>query len=226
MVKSTKFNMKKMLKKTNLSLIMLYTVFVLCIFFLGHLLFINDDESLFIFITTAFVIHLSGGNMLYVLLIPLVFVSLLRMMKNNYQKKEGFSLMENEQSNINERIFLVNWIQQNIQDFSEYEQFEESLDESKKIRPLSKLIKSILELNIEALDVEEMDDSVEKFLKYVEHISSMDETEIEDNKAEVKYLEKVYAQISADYLNRKATSQYEIIEKFNKEDKEDDEKKE
>jgi hypothetical protein len=161
---------------------------------------------------TAFVIHLSGGNMLYVLLIPLVFVSLLRMMKNNYQKKEGFSLMENEQSNINERIFLVNWIQQNIQDFSEYEQFEESLDESKKIRPLSKLIKSILELNIEALDVEEMDDSVEKFLKYVEYMSSMDETEIENNQAEVKYLEKMYAQISADYLNRKSTSKYSIVE--------------
>ena len=212
MVKSTKFNMKKMLKKTNLSLIMLYTVFVLCILFLGHLLFINDDESLFIFITTAFIIHLSGGNMLYVLLIPLVFVSLLRMMKNSYQKKEGFGLMENEQSNIDERIFLVNWIQNNVQDFSEYEQFEESLDESKNLRPLSKLIKSMLDLNIEALDVEEMDDTVEKFLKYVEYVGSMDETEIENNQAEVKYLEKMYAQISADYLNRKSTSKYSIVE--------------
>ena len=212
MVKSTKFNMKKMLKKTNLSLIMLYSVFVLCILFLGHLLFINDDESLFIFITTSFVIHLSGGNMLYVLLIPLIFVGILRMMKNNYQKKEGFRLMENEQSNINERIFLVNWIQNNVQDFPEYEQFEESLDESKKITPLSKSINSMLELNIEALDVEEMDDAVEKFLKYVEYISSLDETEIENNQAEVKYLEKMYAQISADYLNRKSTSKYSIVE--------------
>lgn len=212
MVKSMNLNLKKMMKKSNVSLILLYFVFALSMIFLGHLLMLNDDESLFIFITMSFIIYMSGGNMLYVLAIPLVFVSLLKMMKNNYQKKEGFSLMENEQSNIEERIFLVNWIQQNIQDFSEYEQFKDSLDESKKIKSLASSIDSLLELNIEALDVEEMDKKVADFLKYVQFVSDMDEEQLESNKAEVSYLEKMYAQISADFLNRKSSGQYSIVE--------------
>lgn len=218
MVKSMNLNFKKMMKKSNVSLVLLYFVFALSMIFLGHLLMLNDDESLFIFITMSFIIYMSGGNMLYVLSIPLVFVSLLKMMKSNYQRKEGFSLMENEQSNIEERIFLVNWIQQNIQDFPEYEQFKDSLDKSNKVSSLSSLIDSILELNMESLDVEEIDIKVADFLKYVRVVIDMDEEERDIHDLELKFLERFYAQITADYLNNKNKKQYIIVDSEKQED--------
>ena len=110
------------------------------------------------------------------------------MMKSKYQKKKDFLLWK--MSNlISRNVYFGKLDSTKYSDFSEYEQFNESLDESKQIKPLASLIDSILELNIEALDVEEMDEKVAGFLKYVQVVSDMDE-EFRSSQIEVSYLEK------------------------------------
>ena len=211
----------KFMKKMDASLFLLYTVFALSILYIGHLLYISDDESLFIFICMSFIIHMSGGNMLYVLLIPLVFVNILKMLKSSYQQ-ESFALLANEKSNIEERVFLVKWMQQNMVDFPDYEQFNSSIDESEKLTPLSTLINNILNLDVETIHIQDIDATVTDLLKYIQYISTLEEDELEQHDNEIKFLERMYAQISADYLNSKDKKEYSIIEKIHTEEVTDD----
>ena len=208
-----KTKMSKMMRKINVPLILLYVTFVMSALYIGHLLLNNDDDSLFIFICMSFVIYMFKGNMLFVLLIPLVFVNVLNFIKQR-KEQEGFALLANEESNIEERVFLVQWMKKNMGKFPNYKQFNTTLDEEKQIEPLSNIVDAILDLDMEIMDVKDIDREIKKFMKYVKYVGELSEEENADNVLEISYLEKIYAQISADYLNKKTNKEYSIIEKM------------
>ena len=208
-----KTKMSKMMRKINVPLILLYVTFVMSALYIGHLLLNNDDDSLFIFICMSFVIYMFKGNMLFVLLIPLVFVNILNFIKQR-KEQEGFALLANEESNIEERVFLVQWMKKNMGKFPNYKQFNTTLDEEKQIEPLSNIVDAILDLDMEIMDVKDIDREIKKFMKYVKYVGELSEEENADNVLEISYLEKLYAQISADYLNKKTNKEYSIIEKM------------
>ena len=136
----------------------LYVVFIVFLVNFFQFLYRKDYESIFLFIVVAVSVHLFNKNMIYVLLIPLIFVNLLIFLRFVFGKNnlEGFknSMGEDmvpEYSKIHKQLVQF-WISKNLKEGGDeddkygYEYFDFKLkdeNDNEYEKTLSEIIRNI-----------------------------------------------------------------------------------
>ena len=153
---------KKFSKKNNMnrlcSVNTLYVVFIVFLVNFFQFLYRKDYESIFLFITIAVSVYLFNKNMIYILLIPLIFINLLIFLRFVFGKNnlEGFknSMGEDmvpEYNKIHKQLVQF-WISKNLKEGGEegddygYEYFDFKLkdeNDNEYEKTLSEIIRNI-----------------------------------------------------------------------------------
>ena len=168
--------MIKKMKLTN-SVQLLYTIFVLTIINLGYFILYKDNQSLLLFICVSAVVYLIQCNMIYALLYPLIIVNGLNLLKKiiNVNHTEGFEMLDDVKFTNKEKVMMLKWIQDNLEDdtMMEYVNYSTSIDD--KLLPLSTILDNISVTEIQEKNPDYED--INEFIRYVKKINSMDDVD-------------------------------------------------
>ena len=193
----------------------LYILFVLTLICLGIFIMRNDTESLFLFISIALIVYFLEDNLIYVLGVPLIFVNIMIILKSFTKPKiEGFeSLVETMTDD--EKKMVGAWIKEKVESsddmIMDYEMYKTSIDKANNIKPLKKIIESIVSKDFKDDDVDLT--PIDNFVDYVKKIEELDnkftEMEMKDNenanlfcdsRDEIKFTTALIQEINLDML--------------------------
>ena len=119
---------------------MLYIIFILTLLDMIGLWINEDHESIFLFIIIAFIVYMQNKNMIFVLGIPLIFVTLLILLRTLFRgSHEGFFDYETYKA-----YDLQQWVKKYVQkDDNKYADFTENI--SDELGSLSEKVRNVLD---------------------------------------------------------------------------------
>lgn len=190
MVKKNNKNMLGLHKIFNSQQI-LYIVFILALLNIGNLIYINDVESLFLFIMISFIIYMFNKNMILVLITPIIIVNLLIYIKTHYDNSiENFEL--NKNFGLRDlQMWLQNYFNDNTKK-SILEKYKNS-DKINDFDNIYDLITPVLNEKIYDSKTELSESNtknLEKLIKYLNFIDEIDNLKLykEDEIEQIEYI--------------------------------------
>ena len=202
----------------------LYVVFCVAIFNLGYFIMNKDSESLFLFICISCIVYMFQKNMIIILLYPILFVNgliLLRRLMNTNNEGFEYSIGTDTKEVINEKRYMIYWIQKNIpnldndeekeveeNEYSKYSQFDVSIDEDNGLIPFKRIIDNIflVDLGSKEIDMTPINNFI-NYIKYISQIKRYDDKSI--YKEEIDFVNNLFEVMTNDYYGKSPTDNEE-----------------